>query len=335
MRTEREVPAPRATKDTVLTVEGLRRNSLLSQGFNDKVVDIMLKARRDKSYKLYDCYLNKWLVYCDKVQCDPIYATVKTVLDFLQELFNEGCRGSSAMGTARSAISSVVILADGSTVGQNRYVSQFMKGVSAIKPAQPRYLETWDPDVLIEMFKSDKWNPCGDLDLMSLTVKLAVLILLATYNRGQLILALKISRMFRVSDDEVRFKILPSELKQGCKKNYKPEPVVFKRLTENPEVCILSHIDVYLSKTSEVRKGCDQVFMTTKKPHRAVSRDSVSHWIKAAMRHAKINVEVFAPGSIRGASSSGAFLAGVPLDQILRKAGWSKESTFLKWYKRV
>ena len=141
--------------------------------------------------------------------------------------------------------------------------------------------------------------------------------------------------MYRISDDEVRFKILPSELKQGSRKKYKPEPVVFKRKIDTPAICILSHLDVYLSKTNDVRKGEDQVFLTTTKPHRAVSRDSVSHWVKAAMRHAKIDVETFAPGSIRGASSSGAYLAGVPLDQILRKAGWSSESTFVKWYKRV
>ena len=238
------------------------------------------------------------------------------------------------MGTARSAISSVVILADGSTVGKNRFVSQFMKGVSVMKPVQPRYLETWDPNVLLNMFQSDEWNPSVDLELMSLTVKLAVLILLATYNRGQLILALKISRMSRVSDDEVRFKILPSELKQGNRKNYKPEPVIFKRLADSPKICILSLLDIYLSRTCEVR-NCDQLFLTTKKPHRAVSRDSVSHWVKSAMRHAGVNVDVFAPGSIRGASSTNAYLAGVPLDQILKKAGWSNETTFVKWYKRI
>ena len=91
---------------------------------------------------------------------------------------------------------------------------------------------------------------------------------------------------------------------------------------------------MYLEKTSDVRNSIDQLFLTTRKPFRAVSRDSVSHWVKSAMRHAKINVDMFAPGSVRAASSTGAFLAGVPLDQILKKAGWNRESTFVKWYKR-
>ena len=319
---------------TELNVENLRTRSLRAQGFSDGVIEIMLKCRRDSSNKQYDYYLNKWLVFCNKINSDPIFSDVQTVLNFLQELFSENCRGASAMGTARSAISSIVVLPDGSTVGKDKNVTLFMKGISQMKPAQPRYLETWDPNVLIDMFKSEDWNPCTNLNLMSLSVKLVVLILLATFNRGQLILALKMSRMIRVSDEEVRFKILASELKQGSRKNYIPEPVIFKRLVDEPELCILSHLDVYLEKTSDVRNSIDQLFLTTRKPFRAVSRDSVSHWVKSAMRHAKINVDMFAPGSVRAASSTGAFLAGVPLDQILKKAGWSRESTFVKWYKR-
>ena len=42
----------------------------------------------------------------------------------------------------------------------------------------------------------------------------------------------------------------------------------------------------------------------------------------------------FAPGSIRGASTSKAALNGIPVDVLLAPAGWSGVSTFGRFYQR-
>ena len=59
-------------------------------------------------------------------------------------------RGSSAMCTARSALSSVICMPDGTKFGDNMFVRQFMKGVHSLRPSQPRYLVTWDPQVVLD-----------------------------------------------------------------------------------------------------------------------------------------------------------------------------------------
>ena len=194
----------------------LIRRSLEEQGFSQDVIDTMLRSRRNTSVALYDCYLNKWSVFCHENSIDPIHCTVANVLRFLQDLFNEGTRGSSAICTARSALSSIIILPDGGTVGDNVYVKQFCKGVKALKPAEPRYLTTWDPEIVLEMFKLQDWNPPKDLSMMQLSVKTVMLILLATYQRGQIIVALNLDRMCK-TEHEYRFKILNSDLKQGSR----------------------------------------------------------------------------------------------------------------------
>ena len=315
-------------------VGSLIRRSLEQQGFAEDVVETMLKCRRDTSVALYDTYLNKWSIFCHENNVDPIRcSSVSYVLRFLQDLFNEGTRGASAICTARSALSSIVMLPDGIKVGDNVYVKQFVKGIKAIRPAEPRYLTTWDPDIVLNMFKLDEWNPPQDLSLMQLSVKTVMLILLATYQRGQIIIALNLDRMCK-TENEFRFKVLKSDLKQGSSGNFVAQPIVFEKRLDFVEHCIYDHLNVYISKTAAWRGEVKQLFLTTRKPFRAVSRDSVSHWIKAAMREAKIDISMFAPGSTRGASSSGAFLSGVPIEEICRKAGWSQASTFVKWYKR-
>ena len=293
----------------------------------------MCKSRRDSSVSLYDSYLNKWAVFCEDRNIDPINCSVDSVLRFLQDLFSDGSRGASAICTARSALSSVVNLPDGSKLGENVFVKQFCKGVKALKPAEPRYLTTWDPEVVLEMFKLENWNPPRDLSLMQLSVKSVMLILLATYQRGQIVIALNLDRMYK-DEKEFRFRILKSDLKQGSKSKVVPKPVIFERQSGCDELDIYCHIEEYLSRTADLRGDAKQLFVTTRKPFRAVSRETVSHWVKAAMREAKIDVSMFSPGSTRGASSSGAFLSGIPIEQICEKAGWSNSSTFFKWYKR-
>ena len=248
----------------------------------------MLKCRRNPSNDLYICYLDRWKSFCLERQLDPIFSDVCHVLEFLQCLFQDTdvARGSSAICTARSALSSIVILPDGTKVGENKFVKQFIKGVCNMKPAKPRYLDSWDPNIVLEMFKNEEWNPLDQLTLMELSVKTVMLILLATYQRGQIILALNLERMTMLKD-EVRFEILRADLKQGSKKNCKPKPIVFCKRIDTPELCIFEHLQCYLSRTLAVRNDVKQVFLITRKPFNAVSRECVSKWVKAVMKHAK------------------------------------------------
>ena len=52
------------------------------------------------------------------------------------------------------------------------------------------------------------------------------------------------------------------------------------------------------------------------------------------MRKSGLDTSIFIPHSVRAASTSAAFRAKVPLDTILNTAGWSKESTFGRYYNK-
>ena len=125
---------------------------------------------------LYDTYLNKWAVFCNNSNIDPMYCSVSYVLRFLQDLFNDDTRGASAICTARSALSSIVNLSEGGNIGSNLHVKQYIKGIKAIKPSKPRYLTTWDPQIVLNMFMSEEWNPPQDISLMKLSVKTVMLL---------------------------------------------------------------------------------------------------------------------------------------------------------------
>ena len=65
---------------------------------------------------------------------DPLHPPVTDVLEFLQELYARGL-GYSCLNTARSALSSFIVLDGNVTVGNHPLVQRFLKGVFQTRPA--------------------------------------------------------------------------------------------------------------------------------------------------------------------------------------------------------
>ena len=53
---------------------------------------------------------------------------------------------------------------------------------------------------------------------------------------------------------------------------------VFKEYTENHAVCPVLTLKKYLAQTKLLRKDEKQLFISYQKPHKAISRDTISHW---------------------------------------------------------
>ena len=62
------------------------------------------------------------------------------------------------------------------------------------------------------------------------------------------------------------------------------------------------------------------------------SRPQHSRWLRAAIKNAGIDTELFKARSVRGASTTVAAHSDVPLDDVMKMAGWSRLSTFQEFY---
>ena len=259
-------------------------------------------------------------------------ASVGQGLGFLQMLLSdtETHRGYSTMCTARSALSAVIIMEDGSKFGDHHLVKLFMKGIFNTDPPKPRYIDTWDPEVVLKLLMT--WSPAHKLSLGKLTKKVVMLILLVTGQRGQIIKALNTNNM-SITATRYKFYVDNLDIKQG-RPGYKPEPVVLRKYPANKQLCVYHYMTVYLKRTLDLRGETKDVFITTVKPFKPVSRDTISNWVKDTLSKAGINITKFKPGSTRSASCSKALKQGAPIDEIIKAGGWSTPSTFSKWYAR-
>lgn len=293
-----------------------------------QVVETLLHAQRDSTLNLYSTYLIKWQQFCTINGLDCCNTTVAQGLNFLQELFDEGNRQYSAINTARSALSLFLNLPV--KFGEHPDVVKFMKAINNLKPSVPRYIHTWDPDMVLNLFLV--WSPAKKLSLELLTMKTVVLILLVSGKRPQIIRNLNVDNMV-ITASSFKFTLSQADVKEG-RRNYKVEPLVLKKYPTDKRLCVYNYLTVYLQRTLDIRGTEKALFLTTTKPHRQPSSDTVSRWIRKVLGHAGVDTTNFTPGSTRAASTSKAQRGGTPLEDIMRAAGWSRQSTFTTYYNK-
>ena len=96
---------------------------------------------------------------------------------------------------------------------------------------------------------------------------------------------------------------------------------------QDVRICIVTVLQCFLQRTSDIRHNETRLFISTIKPHVGFGRDTISRWTKYMLCKAGINMTIFSPYSTR---SAGVSAAKVPLDTILRTAGWRSDCTFRK-----
>ena len=120
--------------------------------------------------------------------------------------------------------------------------------------------------------------------------------------------------------------------KKQSRPSFKTPSVILKAYPINKASCVYSHLTEYLRRTKSLRGAETKLFISFVNPHKWVSRDTIYRWIRTTMQSAGIDISMFKPHSTRMAATSKANGASIPLQEILRTAGWSSSGTFDRFY---
>ena len=96
-------------------------------------------------------------------------------------------------------------------------------------------------------------------------------------------------------------------------------------------------VDVLLKQS---RKGKhlapkeNKLLLSYQAPHKPVSKNTLARWLRQVLNRAGVDTAQFSAHSTRAASTSAVLSSGVPVDVVLRAAGWSSESTFTRFYRK-
>jgi integrase len=251
---------------------------------------------------------------------------VPEILEFLTFLYDKGL-SYSTLNTARSALACFVTIKGHQSLGTHPLIKRFIKAVYQTRPVFPKYQNVWDVDIVLSYLQG--LSPLCELSLKLLTLKLVMLMLLATGQRCQSIYLLDLKQI-RIVDKSVVF-VLDRLVKQS--RPGKAQPVLtLPYFGSNESLCVFTVLKEYLQRTRGLRQGHTQLLVSYIKPYKAVSKDTISRWVQTVLVLAGINTNIFKPHSTRAASTSKAKSCGVPLSTILKAAGWSNNNTFARFY---
>ncbi|XP_026827649.1 uncharacterized protein LOC113562416 [Ooceraea biroi] len=291
-----------------------------------EALDIIISSLSDSFIKQYDVCFKRWWNFCFNNDIQALQFSVPNVLSFLSNEFNNG----TSYGTINSFRSAIALLY-GPELGTNQQIKRFIKGIARLRPSMPKYDFTWDPSIVLNFLAS--WGSNEILSLEQLSLKLATLMALVTGHRFQTLTLIDV-RNVEKRDEIFEIKI-PERIKTsgiGCQ-----QPVLaIPFYTQNVLICPATTLSSYLRRTSDLRTSHYKLFLSFKKPHEAVSTQTLSRWVKKVVTSAGINTNYFSAYTTRHASTSCARRSGVNIDLILKTAGWSKNSqTFARFYNRT
>ena len=229
------------------------------------------------------------------------------------------------MNTVRSTLSSFIII-EGFPAGSHPLVRRFLKGVFNLRPALPRHETVWDTSVVLKYLK--KLSPAKKLDMKFLTLKLVTLLALLTGQRCQTLHVLNVSDIM-LSKNHVRIKV--KELLKHTRPGKHLNLLTIRGYAPDRRLCLITLMQEYLNRTQPLRTH-DKLIQSFIRPHGPVTASTIGRWIKTVLLFSGVDTRVFSAHSTRGAASSKACLANVPLTTIMKTAGWSRSDTFSHYY---
>lgn len=286
----------------------------------------MLSSLRHSTKKQYLPYIEEFR----RQEGNLTDITPSKLIRYLTSLYDNGL-SYSTINTARSAISTISSLLSNTCtqIGSHPLVSRFMKGVHNKRPALPRYSHTWDPDAVLIKLEQVEY------DVKSLTMftkKVAFLLTLLAGQRVSTIGNLKVEDIHLGTE---KVTILVTDLVKQTKPGNHQRPLSFHRFTARPNLCMYSLLSKYIEITRPLRSGTGDtanLFITTVPPHHNARLNTISNWIRSVLQDNGLNN--YGPHSLRSAATSKWSRAAAPVDDIMRAAGWKRESTFRRFYNR-
>ena len=240
----------------------------------------------------------------------------------------------STLNSVRSALS--FFLCDRLDIGNDESIGRLFKYFYRQRPSLPRYLVSWDVNILLKLLIS--WHPSSALSLEKLTLKTISLVAVTSSDRAQTLEALDIEHT-SFSNDAVHFAVY--SLLKTTRKN-RPTKVVSCHKSANPSLDVCEYVSSYLTRTLKfrlkaVRKGSPkptQLFLSyfTGKP---IKRATISKYILKTMSWAGIDTDCYKAHSVRGAIPSLMSSAGASASDIISQGDWQHVSTFDRYYRRV
>ncbi|KAJ8916916.1 hypothetical protein NQ315_013386 [Exocentrus adspersus] len=233
-------------------------------GVPEESIDVCTASITDSTLKQYNVGLRMWWQFCSERNIDVYDVTVPSLLKFLTCQFNRGASYGS-LNSYRSAVSQIA----SQDIANDFRMKRFFKGVYSFRPSSTKYNITWDPETVLQFIR----NLPDSLSLENLTLKLAILLALASGQRVQTLASIEVHNII-IKPDVISIKIDKRLKTSGPKR---PQPTIYlPYVRQDCKICVASTLLEYLEKTRDLRGQSEtNLFLTYKKPHHNASVQTI------------------------------------------------------------
>lgn len=233
------------------------------------------------------------------------------------------------MDVYKAALSATLPPIDGVTVGNHPIIIDLFKGFTNLRPREYKESPKWSVDNVLQ--KISNWGSNESLKSKLLVMKLALLIGLSSAGRSSELSYLSINFM-HWHPRGVEFSLLRH--KKNRKSATLPGKLFISEYKDNPLLCPISCLKVYLKRTEHLQRDNGELFLGTIKPFNPVSPATISRWLTKIIR---LTGEEFGSKTtigheVRANAASKAANLGLSTEEVLAAGEWRSNSVFQKFY---
>ena len=206
---------------------------------------------------------------------DPYMASYNQAMSFLPDMFYEKKGKYGTIAVVRSALSAILPKINSQTFGKDERVSRMIKGIFKLHPSLPKYIVTYDPDIILQYMDSLPANNLLSMDLF--TKKLCTLLCLLIGQRSQTISSLKLDRS-ALAHETYTFYI---DTIQKINKTRETSTLFgFQSFKPNEKLCIINCLIEYRSRTNLLRENLEgtpqQLILSYAYPHKPINSQTIA-----------------------------------------------------------
>ena len=330
--------SPSAQASCLATLQRFTR----AAGFSSAVAEQSSLARRPSSRAIYQVRWSIYSSWCHDNGHSVSRPTLAKVADFLYWLrFTRGLSVSSLLGY-RSVLSAVFRfhLPSLSSDPVIRDLLRSFRLSSAERVLRP---PAWDLSKVLTYLVSPAFEPLSQASFRALTLKTLFLLALATAKRVGELQALSSIVAF-VGEDACLSYIPQFVAKSESLTRSIPCSFLMKSLADFAAgldtdllLCPVRALRLYLLRARSLSPGRHRLFVSPRRPSRAMSKNAVSFFFReviSAAGAARPQVGSLRAHNVRSVSTSVAFHSNWAVTSVLESATWASSSVFSSFYLR-
>ena len=263
-------------------------------GFSGRAAAVLSGCLRESSSRLYQ---SRWQIFCGWCRgrgVAPVSAAVPVVVDFLIYLRQDKGLSVSAVKGYSSALNSVLAL-KGRDLSASREITMLLRSFArSVNPVELRH-PAWDVSLVLQSLTGAPYEPLRTCEERFLAQKTLFLLALASAKRIGELHALSYRFSHTRNWGEVSFSYVtcfvtktqdPSSLAPRFEGFSVPALPNARNNRNGRLLCPVRAVRRYLDRTAAHRPRCDQLFLTTGRSKKEISKTTISFWLRKMISRA-------------------------------------------------